>query len=93
MANIDIETEVDTERGWEYEVAVDDGTTYRYAVTLNWAEYDLWCHGRIAPQRVVRAAFEFLLKREPASAILRKFDCAIIRRYFPDVDAELPKLF
>ena len=45
--------------------------------------------GRVAPQRVVHAAFGFLLSKEPASSILAKFDCSIIRRYFPEVDKEI----
>jgi hypothetical protein len=32
----------------------------------------------------VRASFEFLLEREPASAILRRFDLDVIGQYFPD---------
>ena len=54
--------------------------------------HDLWSHGTIAPSKVVEKAFKFLLQREPASAILTKFDCSVIRRYFPEVDAELPKM-
>ena len=66
--------------------------SFDFKVTLSWADYDLWCHGRVAPQRVVQAAFEFLLSRENASSILSKFDCSVIRRYFPEVDRELPKM-
>jgi hypothetical protein len=35
------------------------------------------------PERLVRAAFAFLLEREPASSILRSFDLPVIGRYFP----------
>lgn len=70
----------------------DGGQTHAYDVTLSWADYDLWSHGRVAPEKVVRAAFEFLLAREPATSILPRFDCSVIRRYFPDVDAELPRM-
>lgn len=35
------------------------------------------------PARLVRAAFVFLLEREPASSILRSFDLPVIGRYFP----------
>ena len=35
------------------------------------------------PERLVRAAFDFLLEREPASSILRSFDLPVIGRYFP----------
>ena len=93
MVDIHIKTETDAERGWTFGVELaDNGTRYSYEVSLSWSDYDLWSHGQFAPERVVKAAFRFLLEREPASAILPRFDCAVIRRYFPDVDRELPKL-
>ena len=92
MHEIQIKTETEEKNRWVYDVGVSqNGKAFSFRVTLSWQDYDLWCHGRLAPQRVVRAAFEFLLSREPASAILAKFDCSVMRRYFPDVDAELPK--
>ena len=92
MPEIEIGQETEGERQWSYAVRVfDDGRTHAYDVTLSWSDYDLWSHGRVAPSQVVRAAFEFLLEREPASAILSRFDCSLIRRYFPEVDKELPK--
>jgi hypothetical protein len=35
-------------------------------------------------ERLVRTSFEFLLEREPATAILSEFDLDVIGRYFPD---------
>jgi hypothetical protein len=91
MPTISIGTETQGNNHWAYEVAVEDaGRRFDYRVTLSWSDYDLWSHGRVAPQRVVRAAFAFLLRQEPASSILPRFDCAVIRRYFPHVDKELP---
>ncbi len=93
MADIDVQSETEGANNWSYQVRVtegDDGHDYR--VTLSWSDYDLWSRGRVAPQRVVQAAFRYLLEREPASSILSKFDCSIIRRYFPEVDRELPGL-
>ncbi len=91
MATIEIGTETEGDKRWAYDVTVNDGARdYRYDVTLSWADYDLWSHGRVAPEKVVRAAFEFLLDQEPASSIMARFDCSVIRRYFPDVDRELP---
>lgn len=88
---IHIGTETEGTNRWTYDVRVEAaGHTHEYEVTLGWADYDLWSRGRVAPERVVRAAFEFLLDKEPASSILSKFDCSVIRRYFPEVDAELP---
>jgi hypothetical protein len=93
LADISITNEIEETNRWSYDVEVfADGRVYRHKVTLAYSDYDLWCKGRVAPSRVVHAAFTFLLKREPASAILSKFDCALIRMYFPEVDKTLPTL-
>lgn len=93
MARIDVLTETEGHNHWSYEVRVSDaGRRHDYRVTLNWADYDLWSHGRVSPYKVVAAAFEFLLQRESAENILARFDCSLIRRRFPCVDAELPKM-
>jgi hypothetical protein len=90
---IDVKTETESNRGWTFDVEVrQDGDRHRFDVTLNWSDYDLWSHGRVAPQRVIVATMEFLLRNEPPQAILKKFDCAVIRRYFPQVDRELPAM-
>jgi hypothetical protein len=92
MAEIEIVTETEAANRWDYEVRVtDEGKSYDYLVSLSWSDYDLWSHGRVAPQRVVQAAIEFLLNKEEASSILARFDCSLIRRYFPEVDRELPQ--
>jgi len=93
MTQIHIGREIEGRNQWSYDVQVEDqGDSHDYHVTLSWSDYDLWSHGRVAPEKVVRAAFEFLLERESPSMILAKFDCSVIRRYFPAVDQELPKL-
>jgi len=46
--------------------------------------------GRV-PATLVRAAFLFLLDREPKEAILARFDVSVISRYFPEFDRELPR--
>ncbi len=88
---ITVEREVEGSNHWTYEVAVQqDGRRHDYRVTLSWADYDLWSHGRVAPERVVQKAFAFLLERESPQMILGRFDCSVIRRYFPEVDRKLP---
>lgn len=93
MATIDVKSETEGTNHWAYDVGIDDdGDHFDYRVTLSWSDYDLWCRGRVAPEKVVHAAFEYLLARESAASILSKFDCSLIRRYFPEVDKELPGL-
>jgi hypothetical protein len=45
------------------------------------------------PETLVRASFEFLLAREPASSILPRFDLTVIERYFPEWRAEMERRF
>lgn len=94
MTAVNVQTETETPRGWTFAVEVldDAGRRHAYTVRLSWSDYDHWSHGRVAPEKVVAGAFDFLLAREPASAILSDFDCAVIRRYFPEVDRELPRM-
>ena len=93
MAEIEIGPETEGKHNWAYQVTVfDAGRRHRYDVTLSFQDYDHWSHGSIPPSKVVEKAFKFLLQREPADAIMSKFDCSVIRRYFPEVDTELPKM-
>lgn len=93
MAEIEVGPETEGDNAWAYEVRVfDGGRTHRYDVTLSFSDYDHWSRGRVAPSRVVERAFEYLLERESPGSILAKFDCSVIRRYFPEVDKELPKM-
>ncbi|MFA9480349.1 hypothetical protein ACERK3_18925 [Phycisphaerales bacterium AB-hyl4] len=93
MPEIEIGPETEGDNCWSYEVQVfDAGRTHQYDVTLSWSDYDLWSRGRVPPSRVVETAFKFLLDREPATAIMPRFDCSVIRRYFPDVDKQLPTM-
>ena len=45
--------------------------------------------GAVDPERLIRAAFAFLLEREPASSILRSFDLPVIGNYFPAWEADV----
>ncbi len=91
MTTIQVTTEQDSPRGWRFTVDLQaDQQNRRFDVTLSWSDYDHWSHGRVAPEKVIEGIFRFLLDKEPASAIMPKFDCAVVRRYFPQVDRELP---
>jgi hypothetical protein len=37
-----------------------------------------------APERLLKASFEFLLEREPKESILSRFELPVIERYFPE---------
>ena len=70
------------------EVADADGAT-RHRVTLAAADCARLAGGG-APERLIEAAFRFLLDREPKESILSRFDLAVIARYFPEFERELP---
>jgi hypothetical protein len=75
--------------GWIAEVAVEQrGRRTEHTVTISAASLERW--GRGAEQEdvedLVRRSFEFLLEREPASSILRRFDLSVIESYFPEYD-------
>jgi len=70
-------------------VREDDEET-RHRVTLAAAHFARMASGH-SPERCIEAAFRFLLDREPAQAILRRFDIDIIPQYFPEFERELPR--
>ena len=70
-------------------VVREDDEESRHRVTLAAAYFARLAPG-VAPERCIEAAFRFLLDREPAQAILRRFDVEIIPKYFPEFERELP---
>ena len=76
--------------GWHCVVTVgDDPGLTQHEVTVTSSDV-----ARIAPpgtpvETVVQASFEFLLEREPADSILRRFELPVIGRYFPGYEAEV----
>jgi hypothetical protein len=70
-----------------FHVQTPAGTSHDVSVPAGFAT-SLGC-GQVAPEELIKASFEFLLEREPASSILRKFSLEIIGRYFPDYPAEI----
>jgi hypothetical protein len=79
--------------GWTCEVEVElDGRRSRYTVTVTpkdvarWGRDDIDASEAAVVEDLVRRSFEFLLEREPPESILRRFDLAVIQRYFPEYD-------
>lgn len=80
----------------------DDPLTFRVSVREGGGET---CHrvtisegtvaqlgqGRFTPEQCIEASFRFVVDREPKESILREFDVAVIARYFPEYEAELPR--
>ena len=94
MADIELGPETESSQGWSYEASVfADGRLHRLTVSLSFADYDLWCRGRVSPSRVVRAALNFRLGQGPAEGLADHFDCATLRRRFPQIDEQLPTMF
>jgi hypothetical protein len=75
----------------DFEVVVreEEGET-RHHVTISRETYERLTAGKHTPERCLEAAFRFLLDREPKESILGRFDVAVISRYFPDFERELP---
>jgi hypothetical protein len=77
---------------WSCEVrVVEGGEQTQHVVRVTVADLETWGRGssREHVEDLVARSFEFLLRREPASSILRRFDLAVIQRYFPEYDREL----
>jgi rhamnose utilization protein RhaD (predicted bifunctional aldolase and dehydrogenase) len=76
--------------GFEVIVRVGDGET-RHHVTLERDTCKRLTIGTYTPEHCIRAAFKFLLDREPKESILRHFDVTAISHYFPEFERELPR--
>ena len=70
-------------------VAEPNGTS-RHRVSLARADLARLAGAR-APERLIEAAFRFLLEREPKESILARFDLSVIARYFAEFERELPR--
>jgi hypothetical protein len=80
-------TSTDDPLAFEVVVAKGAGES-RHQVTMAKDMHDQLGGGH-APERVIEAAFAFLLDREPKEAILPSFDVTVISRYFPEFEREL----
>ena len=78
---------VTQQAGGSFRVQTPAGTSHEVSIPAGFAA-SLGC-GDIAPGELVRASFEFLLEREPATSILHEFSLDIISQYFPSYPAEI----
>ncbi|NOJ47331.1 hypothetical protein [Bradyrhizobium archetypum] len=76
----------------EFEVTICAGNgETRHHVTIARETCERLTMGMYTPERCIEAAFQFLLDREPQESILRRFDIAVISRYFSEFERELPR--
>jgi len=94
VAQIEIVSERQGSSGWIFTAQVldDEGELRRHRVSLSWADYNVWsASGADEPAEVAAGALRFLVSRAPAAALRGSFDAALIRRLFPEADAEIPR--
>ena len=87
--HVDVRCGRDGDR-WLCLVRVREGAfATEHRVTVTPADLARLDRGAPDPERLVRAAFAFLLEREPAASILRSFDLPVIGRYFPGWEGDV----
>jgi hypothetical protein len=70
--------------GWTCRVRIDHGASPSdHVVIVTKADVERLAAGS-SVEHLVRQSFEFLLEREPPSAILRRFSLSDIEDYFPE---------
>ncbi len=96
MAPFQIITERENANGWSYQVQIASGNSpqpRRFTMLLSWADYNHWSFtGSDSPQRVAEAVLRFVLSHLDPAELPDQFDASLVRRRFPDADAEIPKL-
>jgi hypothetical protein len=78
--------------GWTCVVTVGDparGHQTEHQVAVSYDDLARLAPGAEQPHDLVERSFEFLLLREPKESILRRFDLALIGRYFPEYEATI----
>jgi hypothetical protein len=83
MAQITVTRQADA----TFQVQTPAGTSHTVSVPAGFPA-SLGCV-QVTPEELVRASFEFLLEREPATSILRTFSLDVISQYFPDYPARI----
>ena len=83
MAQITVTSQADG----TFDVQTPAGTSHRVSVPAGFPAS--LGGGHVEPGELVRASFEFLLEREPATSILHEFSLDVISRYFPGYTAEI----
>jgi len=75
-----------------FEVTVAGRTTTTHRVTVDSSYHEKLTGGHISAEELIEKSFEFLLKRENNTSILRTFKLPIIGRYFPEYETTIRKM-
>ena len=75
-----------------FEVTVEERTTTIHHVTVSPDYYQKLTGGKVPVERLVERSFDFLLEREPNSAILRTFDLPLIQGYYPEYERTIREM-
>jgi hypothetical protein len=62
-----------------------------HVVTLSGSDWDRLRGGYRSPEDLIRAAFAFLLEREPRTSIMSSFDLSQIAMFFPEFEREIAR--
>lgn len=96
MAIVEIIEEQEIAAAWRFvaQRITDDGSLERHEMTLNWADYNLWCPaGEVPPSVVAEAVMGFIIDRDPEARLPDRFDAAMARRRWPaEADVVIPGL-
>jgi hypothetical protein len=69
-----------------FTITVKGRTTTTHTVSVDPSYHEKLTGGRVSAEKFVEKSFEFLLKRESNTSILRTFDLPVIGRYFPEYE-------
>jgi hypothetical protein len=70
--------------GNTYTISVAEGGSATHHTVTVWPSDVARYAPDAEPEELIEASFRFLLEREPKESILRRFDLAVIERYFPE---------
>jgi hypothetical protein len=91
MAEITVDCSKEN-RGWTCDVRVTDSETSSHTVDVPASDYEeLAGDADCSVDELIEESFEFLLEREPQSAIMSQFEIRTIERYFPGYPDEIPQ--
>ena len=72
-----------------YRVQVSGKTETMHSMSMTDIDYERFTGGKKPKQQLVLFAFEFLLKREENTSILREFSICKVSEYFPEFEKEV----